>query len=144
MTAPIRNRSDARRYMTSGRNVVFTLKSRKTGTYCTFRMRPASGNRALFFVDALLGPDNTDDFRFIGSVRDGAYRQSAKGALGDDHTYIRALEYLMMLLRNDGPFPDTFEFWHSGKCSRCGRRLTTPESVETGMGPVGRARSMES
>lgn len=27
------------------------------------------------------------------------------------------------------------EVWHEGRCGRCGRKLTVPESIETGIGP---------
>lgn len=27
------------------------------------------------------------------------------------------------------------EIWHEGKCGRCGRQLTVPESIESGFGP---------
>jgi hypothetical protein len=25
--------------------------------------------------------------------------------------------------------------WHEGRCGRCGRKLTVPESIESGFGP---------
>ena len=28
-----------------------------------------------------------------------------------------------------------FEIWHEGKCGRCGRKLTVPESIACGFGP---------
>lgn len=28
------------------------------------------------------------------------------------------------------------EVWHDGTCARCGRTLTTPESVAAGLGPI--------
>jgi hypothetical protein len=34
-----------------------------------------------------------------------------------------------------GTFPDTFEFWHEGRCAACARRLTVPQSIERGLGP---------
>jgi hypothetical protein len=27
------------------------------------------------------------------------------------------------------------EFWHEGKCCRCGRKLTVPASIASGIGP---------
>ena len=35
-----------------------------------------------------------------------------------------------------GKLPDTVEFYHAGKCGCCGRTLTVPESIVTGLGPV--------
>jgi len=31
--------------------------------------------------------------------------------------------------------PDQVEVWHEGRCARCGRRLTVPESISSGFGP---------
>ncbi|MGQ4872128.1 MAG: DUF6011 domain-containing protein, partial [Candidatus Thorarchaeota archaeon] len=31
--------------------------------------------------------------------------------------------------------PEKVRIWHEGKCGRCGRRLTVPESIESGYGP---------
>lgn len=31
--------------------------------------------------------------------------------------------------------PEQVEVWHEGRCGRCGRRLTVPESISTGFGP---------
>lgn len=35
----------------------------------------------------------------------------------------------------DGMDNAGFHFHHIGKCGRCGRKLTTPKSIETGLGP---------
>tara|TARA_R110002096_G_scaffold84290_4_gene194649 strand:+ start:14 stop:667 length:654 start_codon:yes stop_codon:yes gene_type:complete len=34
------------------------------------------------------------------------------------------------------------EIWHEGKCSRCGRKLTVPSSIATGLGPVCATKQM--
>ena len=39
-------------------------------------------------------------------------------------------------LLHHGNLPPALEVWHEGRCGRCGRKLTTPQSVETGFGPV--------
>jgi hypothetical protein len=31
--------------------------------------------------------------------------------------------------------PESLEIWHEGSCLRCGRKLTVPESIESGYGP---------
>jgi hypothetical protein len=37
--------------------------------------------------------------------------------------------------RYAGRIPETVEIWHEGRCCRCGRRLTVPESIYAGIGP---------
>ncbi len=37
------------------------------------------------------------------------------------------------MLRNE--LPDQLEIWHEGRCGRCNRKLTVPESVASGFGP---------
>jgi hypothetical protein len=32
------------------------------------------------------------------------------------------------------------ELWHEGRCGKCGRALTVPESIESGLGPVCESR----
>lgn len=41
----------------------------------------------------------------------------------------------------DGRFPSGVEVRHDGRCSRCGRALTDPESIDVGMGPICRAKA---
>jgi len=33
------------------------------------------------------------------------------------------------------PLPAQVQFWHEGRCGRCNRRLTVPESITLGFGP---------
>lgn len=35
-----------------------------------------------------------------------------------------------------GVIPPSLEVWHEGRCGRCGRALTVPESIASGIGPV--------
>lgn len=51
------------------------------------------------------------------------------------------LKCLVQLLNNQNSFSHTpMKLYHSGVCSVCGRRLTTPESLQHGMGPVCRSK----
>jgi hypothetical protein len=34
-----------------------------------------------------------------------------------------------------GALPSGWEFRHEGRCGRCGRTLTVPESIDSGFGP---------
>jgi hypothetical protein len=46
-----------------------------------------------------------------------------------------AFSYLLRLL-NSKNYDRRIEIWHDGKCGHCGQPLTTPESIQLGLGPV--------
>ncbi len=47
----------------------------------------------------------------------------------------RAFRWFVENLLARGAVSEKVEFWHEGKCARCGRKLTTPESIQRGLGP---------
>jgi hypothetical protein len=36
---------------------------------------------------------------------------------------------------SEGEMPPLTEIWHEGRCGRCGRKLTVPDSIAIGIGP---------
>lgn len=129
-------------YITSGR-AVLTLVSLKTGTRFTYRVR-AGGRGHTFFVDLLTGPNNETDFAWQGILfQDGNYRQmTSTGCLPKQAPSIRALRWFLSLAATEADrMHPGIEVWHEGTCGRCGRRLTDPMSIETGLGPICREKA---
>lgn len=141
-----------RRYLEAGR-AVLTIRSRESGTRFTYKaVRPKEDEHAArqglgaaprerpIWVKVLTGPENTKDYAFIGTLwpEGGRYRyaHSPKSPLGLDAPSVKALRWLAHALNTN---PEVLfkqaEVWHEGRCGRCGRRLTVPESIETGFGP---------
>lgn len=125
-------------YMMAGQAVI-TLESARTGAHYTYRLRKKQA-ADLWFVALLTGPDNTASYSYIGIVvKDGAgryvFKTTAKSKAGADAPSVRGLVYALARLQ-DGPADHNIRYHHSGRCGRCGRALTVPESVETGLGPV--------
>jgi hypothetical protein len=117
-----------------------TLVSKKTGTRFTFEIalkRDKDGAPASpHFVRVLTGPNNTRDYDFLGSVFDRAsYRHGRKSKITPDAPSARAFAWVFDRLVK-GELPEQVEVWHEGRCGRCGRPLTTPESIASGIGPV--------
>lgn len=115
---------------------IFTLVSRKTGTRFTYRVSVAKDRPDLFFVSVLTGPQNTTDYQYVGVItRDGGFRHTAKSKIGTDAPSVKAIQWTIEKLM-DGVEPDQLEIYHLGKCGKCGRPLTVPESIITGLGPT--------
>lgn len=132
--AELKGREAFERFALAGR-AVFTIRSKETGTRFTYRVRAASpADRNCFFVDYLGGADNENDWRFIGSLlpRRNAYAffHSRKAKASADTPVVVAFGWTW-----SHPDSSKLEVWHEGRCGRCGRRLTVPESIASGLGP---------
>jgi hypothetical protein len=51
--------------------------------------------------------------------------------------------YIGRLVNNPKSIPDNVVIYHLGKCGVCGRKLTDPESVVQGIGPVCRGMNVK-
>jgi len=124
--------------MSSKRGVgsVFTLKSR-TGKHHTYSVVRALRNDSLF-----VSLHDGRGYRFIGIIfADGTYHHgvngSAKMAIAANPIAAHGFLWLMGWLRKSWDISKKgAEFWHSGSCCRCGHKLTDPESIRRGIGPI--------
>jgi hypothetical protein len=136
---PIRDVEAVRAFAFAG-NARFTLVSERTATRFTYQLkRPredGSRERFPFFVKVLTGPCNTEDYGFAGTVWSDARDRiapSARAKIGGGAPSIVALRWFLSRLAL-GDISGV-EFWHEGRCGRCGRTLTVPDSIERGIGP---------
>jgi hypothetical protein len=115
-------------------NATFTVTSRKTGTRFTFKVRQLS-ETAPHFVSLMNGPDNESSYCFLGSIFNGdKYFHGKKSRVTPDAPSAKAFAWLWAH-RNDPDLTEKVEIHHEGRCCRCGRKLTVPESIESGIGP---------
>ncbi len=124
----------AKTYILAGKAIV-TLRSSRTGTRFTFRIRRAKGNGP-YFVSVLTGPDNTSAYSYHGTLFEveGDVVVTGRSKVSADAPSAKAFAWSWRKLRV-GQLPAELEIFHSGRCGRCGRALTTPESVTRGIGP---------
>ncbi|KFH18417.1 hypothetical protein ELZ19_06775 [Brucella abortus] len=132
--ALLRSVEDARRFALAGR-AVLTLTSRRTGARFTYRVRRAEDKDDLHFVGLLTGPDNTGDFTYIGVLSGGRFRLTAKSRSTMEAPSVRAVDFFARKVLCEGVLPEELEVRHEGRCGRCGRALTVPESIDRGIGP---------
>lgn len=121
-------------------NAIFTYRSQKTGTRFTYKVSMADKKEGqtddVFFVNLLSGPDNMSDYTYIGMIKNGKFfATKASKKMEKAPSFLTFQWALAAFYKNVSQMPAQLEVWHVGRCGRCGRVLTVPESVATGIGP---------
>lgn len=93
-----------------------------------------------YFVKMLTGPDNTSDFTYVGKLDTftGQMATTRNSAYAADSFPVRLFNRIMARVwTNDHNAYEQhgYQTHHEGKCGRCGRKLTVPASIESGIGP---------
>jgi len=131
---------EAQRYILAGKSI-FTLRSHRTGKRYTYKVTKAerrlrSESPDVYFVSLLTGPDNVGDFTYLGIIGTGnQFSTTAKSKMTRDSEPVKAITFCMNWIKSHPEVHPELEIWHSGRCGRCGRRLTVPESIANGIGP---------
>lgn len=122
-------------------NSTFTIKNTKTGNRLTYKIKKSpytyqEHQNVPYFVRVLTTPDT---YTFLGTIffnQNGkfTYKRSIKSRIFSDSSSNRVMEWFLDVLSNN-TIPKQIEFWHCGKCCKCGRKLTVPESIKSGIGP---------
>jgi hypothetical protein len=126
-------------YIFGGKST-FTLQSVASGERFTYKIsesakRAGDSRPPVFFVSILTGPDNTDNFNFIGTIFERkTFKFSPKAGYRVDSPSVKAFSWAFSNFVGN-VVPDKLEFWPSSHCARCGRKLTVPTSVHNGFGP---------
>ena len=133
--AQLSEAADIRRFALAGR-AHLTLRSARTGTRFTYRLKRITDSEAAF-ASVLTGSNNEGDYTYAGIVDPNGFRTTRKSALTCEAPSVKALEWFARKVLRDGAAPADIglEVYHEGRCGRCARLLTTPESVERGIGP---------
>lgn len=118
---------------------IFTIQSARTGARHTFQVRHKKDSD-MYFVSLLTGSNNDEDYEYLCFIREhynGRYQYgtSKKSCRKDNHPAHAMIKYLAKLIETQEMHPQ-FEFYHEGKCARCGKTLTDPISIERGLGPT--------
>jgi hypothetical protein len=124
-------------------NATITVVYVKTGARYTYRIKKPDDfkqERPIWFVSVLKGSDNDRDFGYIGQIKlvggNYVYERGKKCW----HTWFPASDgfswtWKQVIFRVEKEVHPSVEIWHEGRCGRCGRKLTVPESVSSGYGP---------
>lgn len=129
---------------------IFTLeipvnyqKSHNTKPHYTFRINRKDATMNFpetWFISYLTGPDNTKDYTYLGilGTKEGEVYLTKKSGLKEDSVIVKLLKRVFVNVwgGTGQKIQDAgFDLHHEGRCGRCGRTLTVPESCLNGIGP---------
>jgi hypothetical protein len=122
---------------------IFTIANGKPAplaadyTYRVSHKAGRDGRGDIYFVGLLTGSDNESDYTYVGVLDTdrGAIRLTAKSVYTADSKPVVAFNWAVgrIFAGRDIPAPATA--LHAGRCGKCARLLTVPESIELGLGP---------
>lgn len=146
MSGLIRSIGDVDTFVHAG-NATLTVENEQSGNRFTFKVSAPkdrdTGKRDYdadrIFVSLLSGPNNEADYTYVGMIESRKNPHAVvltKGSrVGPDAPSFRAINYVLDHARKGKELPPVVHVYHEGKCGRCGRKLTVPESIERGIGP---------
>lgn len=117
-------------FLYAGR-AIFTIRSETSGEHWTYKVTCKKEGEP-YFVSLLC---DGDTYLYLGFMRDaGRYQTSSKACRPRSHVAHRVVEFLLKELQRNA-LHSKLSFFHEGKCAKCGKPLTNPESIERGFGP---------
>lgn len=118
-----------------GGNSIFTFVGKQTRF--TYKVSSVEGAEGRYFVSLLSGADNNNDYRYMGMLFEDkdSLTLTKNSKITSEAQSFRAFNFVFSRL-SKGFIPDEVTIYHEGRCAKCGKRLTTPESIETGFGPI--------
>jgi cation transport regulator ChaB len=119
-------------------NAIFTLRNTESGERHTYKVTEATkrnpNDPSCHFVALLNGPDNTRDYAYIGFIKkEGFIWGGQKARAGKSAPSV--VDFIAAFESFKRGSLGIFEVYHEGRCGRCARPLTVPESIEAGFGP---------
>ena len=119
---------------------VWTVANKQTGKHFTFKLRIKSDpqyGKTMYISERI-----DSGWGYVGILRKEDWTVVlTKASVRRDHrlsptdTVVKAINWFFFMLKNEREWPEYIEIKHEGKCGRCGRALTHPDSLKTGIGP---------
>jgi len=114
----------------------FTVENSITKNRFTYTINQNKKDNKMYFVKVSYA---YGEYMYIGALINTSYgfkfKISAKLIESETPPSVKVIEYIIKWYLNlDHPHQNMI-FYHHGHCCRCGRVLTTPESVIKGIGP---------
>ena len=124
-------------------SVPFDFQQKGHKAHYTYKIseKELDNGQILTFVSILTGPDNSVDYQYLGMLNRQTFnvRETRASRIPDSSFCFKVLNRVLYNIKNgttEKIIDAGFDVLHQGKCGQCGRKLTTPESIESGIGPV--------
>lgn len=118
---------------------VFTIENGR-GDHYTFKVNRAelSGKAVSdqpMFIQVMT--HGAGGYTYMGILdRNNTCRVTRKSSFTDQSTAVRVFNFASAIIHGVRPLPQGYQIHHEGACGKCGRPLTDPISIITGLGPV--------
>ena len=116
-------------------NCTITIQSTATLDHYTYKIRSTKNKEnPVYFVSVLTAGDQYTYFASIFESKE--LKITPKSKMNSESKCFLAFKFFFLnLITNNQTQLSKLNIYHSGTCSKCGRKLTTPESVKLGIGP---------
>lgn len=106
----------------------------------TYRIHYVAGTEKYpesWFIMLFTGRSNQDNYTYMGKLdpETGSLDLTRAARYRDDSLPVKVARWALSLCWQGKPLPKGYTIQHSGSCGRCGRQLTHPDSLATGLGP---------
>lgn len=119
-------------------NSMFTFKVDKLNVRFTYKVLKTKHDENKFWVFVLTGPDNRFDYTKFGVIKkvfnQYVFERITSSRIKEDSKSFLTFVWGFKLVKR-GTEAENLEIWNTGRCCKCGAKLTNPQSVEDGIGP---------
>ena len=111
----------------------FTVKSKATGKDFTFKISRTEFN-GVFYTHVKVEVGYME-FRYLGTYKNGSIQRKGQAV---ETLAAKSIAFILRKVESGkvSELLNLVEFFHLGKCVRCGKTLTDAVSIEMGLGPV--------
>lgn len=120
---------------THGGNATVTLTSLKTDKYFTYTLTrsPWSCPGETSYFVWYMGKNKKRSY--VGMINPKRYFRFTKRSMPRYYITSAAFVWIWRFITNMKRLPTTAALYRFNECGRCGKKLTTPESIKKGFGP---------
>ena len=131
--------TNLRAFVLAGKAILTLVDTMEDIRY-TYRVRKRKDKRSegnVWFVDILVGKNNMSDYKYTCYFKEDLKIKTSQRSIVKDMKDKRISMFKSMIAGID-TLPNDISWlkvYNMGTCGRCGKPLTVPSSIESGLGP---------